>query len=43
VKRILFVVASTLMLLSALSTPPTVKADGEPKSPDCPPNQMCKP
>lgn len=42
-KKMLFVVTTTLMLLGALSTPPTVRADGDPRSGNCGPTQMCKP
>jgi hypothetical protein len=43
VKKMLLVLAGTLMLLGALSTPTLSSADGGPRSGDCPPTQMCKP
>jgi hypothetical protein len=42
-KNILLVLAGTLMLIGALSTPTLSAADGGPWTGNCPQTQMCKP
>ena len=42
-KKMLLIVAGTLMLIGALSSPRTSAADGGPMSGNCPPTQFCKP
>jgi hypothetical protein len=42
VKRLFLLLATTLLLVGALSTLSIVRADGDPK-PSCPTNGFCKP